>query len=341
MKISTISLFNLNRVDYLLISIIPILALSLAAFCTNVEALFAIILKLNVIFLGYHHVIATFTRISFSKKDYQQNKFLTWPLMLIVIAAVTAIIFFVGEWIIASIYFYWQWFHYTRQSYGIAKKYQKQNKEIPISPLENKIHYGALYLLPLAGILYRSYQNSSTFLSMQLKTFTIPESVWLVTFALAVIFIVLELGLWVYKSIKGKVNTPFICYMISHHIIFGVGYLVIENLDYGWLCINIWHNAQYLVFVWYLNHLRFKNGVQKGYSFISGMSQLKNKSDYIWYCLGISTFVYGALTVSAQYASQFTTLPLIVIIFMTINFHHYIVDGIIWKGAFIKKLNKL
>ncbi|WP_199538800.1 MULTISPECIES: hypothetical protein [unclassified Duganella] len=41
--------------------------------------------------------------------------------------------------------------------------------------------------------------------------------------------------------------------------------------------------------------------------------------------------VYRAIDVSNAYFVNYTLVPLVVIVYQGINFHHYIVDSIIWK----------
>ena len=48
-------------------------------------------------------------------------------------------------------------------------------------------------------------------------------------------------------------------------------------------------------------------------------------------CLAISSVAYlGIERTLGLFAAQ-STLPLFLITYQTINFHHYIVDGLIWK----------
>ena len=54
---------------------------------------------------------------------------------------------------------------------------------------------------------------------------------------------------------------------------------------------------------------------------------------YVGLCLLISTAVYGALHYSLNWltVATATALPLFAIAFQAINFHHYLVDAVIWK----------
>src|SRR6185312_16178468 len=82
--------------------------------------LFIPVLIFDLWFLGYHHVISTYTRLCFDRKSFSEH----WSLLVVLLPAVTigtlAVAYTVGVWVIVSTYFYWQWFHYTRQSWGIS-----------------------------------------------------------------------------------------------------------------------------------------------------------------------------------------------------------------------------
>jgi hypothetical protein len=118
--------------------------------------------------------------------------------------------------------------------------------------------------------------------------------------------------------------------MLSHLTIFALGYLVVEDLNAGWLTINIWHNAQYILLVWIYNNNRFKGGVDPRHRFLSTISQPRRVALYFLICLGISTVFYMAIE-GVLNLLGLSLLTLTLVVYQTLNFHHYIVDGIIWK----------
>ena len=120
-------------------------------------------------------------------------------------------------------------------------------------------------------------------------------------------------------------------YLLSHTLVFGVGYVAVPDIDHGWLVINVWHNAQYILFVWMFNQNRFSRGVDPEHRFLSRISQRTNWPYYFLTCLLISTVVYFALNQGVSTFAPFSSLPLFLVVYQTINFHHYIVDGLIWK----------
>ena len=128
----------------------------------------------------------------------------------------------------------------------------------------------------------------------------------------------------------GRLPVAYTLYMLSHLAIFAVGYLAVENISFGWLTINIWHNAQYILLVWMYNNNRFKDGVNPSHRFLSTISQPGRAITYFVVCLGISTVLYMSLQGIFNLLGL-SMLALTLIVYQTINFHHYIVDGIIWK----------
>jgi hypothetical protein len=294
----------------------------------NNPKLFPVVFVVNAWLLGYHHVVSTFTRLTFDRDSFGQHRFLITKLPLIILAGVLVFSVFFGAWILTTIYLYWQWWHYTRQSYGISRLYQR--KAGIDNDLLSKL---VIYAVPVWGILHRSYQQPDKFLFADVKT--IPVPLWLVVASGVVAISVL--GWWAARTIQawvaGSLPVAHTLYLCSHLTIFGVGYLVVDNINHGWLVLNVWHNSQYILTVWMFNQNRFKNGIDEKHKFLSYLSQRNNLPIYLGVCLLISTVIYSGLTYSVSWLAVITatSLPLFAIIFQAINFHHYLVDAVIWK----------
>ena len=123
--------------------------------------------------------------------------------------------------------------------------------------------------------------------------------------------------------------------MLSHFAVFYAGYVTIENIDAGWVALNKWHNAQYIAFVWLQNNRRFKVvAVPEGVAvpaagYLSRLSQRRNLWAYLGLCIAISTVFYASLQWSA--AALGLGMTALMVVYQTINFHHYIVDAVIWQ----------
>jgi len=121
--------------------------------------------------------------------------------------------------------------------------------------------------------------------------------------------------------------------MCSHITIFTVGYLLIDDISHGWLVLNVWHNAQYILTVWLFNNNRFKDGIHPKHRFLSYLSQRRNVMQYFAVCLLLSTIAYSLLSFTLSTVSTLiaVSLPLFAIVYQASNFHHYVVDAVIWK----------
>lgn len=312
---------------FFILGTVSIAVLSGTAVLLN-PALFPLVLLIDIWFLGYHHVISTYTRLCFDKQSIQENKFLIFYLPFIVLGTVAALGHGIGIWILTTIYLYWQWFHYTRQSWGVGQVYRGKEKHLVVE--DERLLKAVFYLLPLWGILYRSWQSPETFLMLEVWTFPVPR--WMVDVAGAIA--IATIVLWAIGRVRmhraNALPVAHTLYTITHLAVFGIGYLLIENITVGWLVINIWHNAQYVLFVWIFNTKRFEGGESKDAKFLSKISQAKNWPYYFGFCILLTTLLYTGISAGEQWLAVIGLAPLI-IVYQTINFHHYIVDSMIWK----------
>ncbi len=316
-----------GRFDMGFIGGVALLAIVSGLAVVQMPHLFGLILLLDLWLLGYHHVVATYTRLCFDRESFQQHKFLILYLPFIVFAGTVALAAGFGLWVLASIYLYWQWFHYTRQSWGISQGYRRKSADLVTEP--EWFAKLAFYLIPLWGILYRSHQDPGTFLGLELRVIPVPgplvDVVGVAACAVLALWIANRVRMWWH----GRLPVAHTLYMASHFAIFAISYIAIEDISYGWLVVNIWHNLQYIIFTWMFNNRRFKEGVTPKARLLSTLSQTRSWPFYILFCLAISTTMYAGIHfLTAEIA--FITIPVIVI-YQTINFHHYIVDSLIWK----------
>ena len=184
--------------------------------------------------------------------------------------------------------------------------------------------------MPLWGILHRAHQAPDTFLGQPVWHPPVPGiAVDIVAgFAIAglVWWVASRAALWR----RGRLAAGHTLYMLSHFAVFTTGYILIDSIDAGWIALNIWHNGQYIAFVWLQNNKRFEGAASgAGTGFLSRLSQRRNLWAYLGICLGISTAFYAGLQASAAAAG--IGMAMLMVVYQTINFHHYIVDALIWR----------
>ncbi len=194
----------------------------------------------------------------------------------------------------------------------------------------DRASWGIVYLLPLWGILLRCYQEQPLFLGMEILYLPVPLAVVVGAGLAAVGF----LAVWAFQRIqelrRGEFRLAHSLYILSHVAVFLIGYGLIRNIDHGWLVLNVWHNAQYILIVWFYNQNRFKGGIDPEHRFLSTISQPNRAVSYFAICVSITVIIFYLMEELGA-ALAFTGLPAMVILYMTVNFHHYVVDGVIWK----------
>jgi hypothetical protein len=315
--------------DATLVTAPSVAGLTVGLAATASPALFPVLLISDIWLLGYHHVVATYTRLAFSRDSLRQHRFLAVDLLLIVLVVSVATALWYGPWLIASAFLYLQWFHYMRQGYGIARMYYRATPEGKTAG-RDWIADLTLYFVPIYGIAYRSATMGDRFLGLPVKAIVLPEvavGALGVAAAAAVVVWWARTGL---AMIRGDANTNYAAFIMSHIVIFLTGYVLIDDVNVGWLTVNVWHNLQYVMVVWMVNAKRYAGGVDPRARFISSISQPNHIVAYFGSCLAIATVVYLNLNLvtSALFGAG---LAATAGIYMGINFHHYAVDALIWK----------
>lgn len=320
-----------------------VLLLALASGMTVLEKpeIFKYILFLDLWFLGYHHVIATFTKLGGTAADRKENRFLIFYLPWIVLGGTVALFLLLGIWAIVTVYFFWQWYHYTRQSYGISAFYRRKSRTSSHTPV--KLEHAVLWAFPVWGLIHRCSQGWDTFLFQPVWLPELPNFLNVLAGAIALIILIIWSATKIADWRSGCLTRARIGYLLSHHTIFFVSYIYISDITIGWLVINIWHNAQYILFVWLFNKNRFEQKEDK---------QLREGNDKAWLgwfaqpkpfrimayfstSLILTSVFYKTIEQVLDFISAgdvaFFTAALIVV-YQTVNFHHYIVDSLIWKA---------
>ena len=116
----------------------------------------------------------------------------------------------------------------------------------------------------------------------------------------------------------------------SHVVVAWVAYVAVTDITLGWLVLNSWHNLQYLLFVWAQNVRRDQPGA-RGAVRQSGADALRTHlARYAALCLltGAAVFLV-ADWLGAQ--ALWLGLPTVLMAHFTLNFHHYLVDAVIWR----------
>jgi hypothetical protein len=309
----------------------PVLAGLLAGAAAVADPrLYAPLLLADMWLLGYHHVVATYTRMTFDVRSLKRHRFLAVDLLVLMTALMVGVAFTAGAWVIASAFLYLQWFHYMRQGYGISRMYFRATPAGQVAGSRDAVTDAVIYLVPIYGIAARSATLGGTFLGLPVKAIVLPPEVVSALGALAA----MAVGAWVLQAARqiarGSFAPAYAGFVLSHIAIFIAAYVVIDNANAGWLAINVWHNFQYVMVVWMTNVKRFAGGIDPEARFLSRISQPRRVVSYFAWCIAISTIIYvGIDRVAGFLLGPGITATLGV--YMGINFHHYVVDAVIWR----------
>jgi hypothetical protein len=195
-----------------------------------------------------------------------------------------------------------------------------------------------IYLVPIYGIAARSATMGDKFLGLPVKAVVLPETIVMLLGVAAAAAAMAWLVKIMRAAIAETLDLEYTAFIVSHVGIFLVAYVFVEDVNTGWLAINVWHNLQYVLVVWMSNAKRYASGIDPSARFLSRLSQPGRVMMYFACCLAITTIVYAAI-------DRFTVLVLggglaiTIGIYMGINFHHYIVDALIWKRRKARRLD--
>ena len=307
---------------------VPALACAMGLAVAFDSALFLPLLAVHTWCFSFDHVISTFTRLVGAPEDRRRYRFLVYALPPLVFAALFVASRAVGVVGLATFYFLFQWFHTTRQSWGIAQHYRRMAGGLAQDPVW--LSELTLWGLPIAGLLHRCQQQPTSFLFMDLRLPPVPESV-----VTAAVVVSVALVLFFFARRRAVGSRPHTLYFSSHFLVFALAYLVIDDLHAGWLLVNVWHNVQYLVFVWRKNRERF--AARADTPILAWLCQpgRARGAAYFAACLAVSTPIFAVLYALTDrvdlwlVGSEIVSITLLVA--FTINFHHYVVDAIIWR----------
>jgi hypothetical protein len=320
--------------DLTLIVGITALACAMGGAVAISPSLFLPLLGLHTWCFGFDHVVSTFTKLAGVPADRRRHRFLIFGLPPLVFGATLAIGQSTSIGVLNTGYFVFQWFHTTRQSWGIAQHYRRAAGGLPGDP--RWLSEITLWSLPVVGMLHRCHQQPGRFLWMDLFLPAVPAVVvgvaGLIAAALVGVFA------WTrWRALqRGELSGPHTLYLCSHLLVFALAYLVIDDLHAGWLLVNVWHNVQYLAYVWMHNRARCDAGALAGAPLLTALCRpgVARGIGYFAACLAISTPLFYGLYALGDRVDLWLGGRLIsvsLVFALALNFHHYIVDGLIWK----------
>jgi hypothetical protein len=230
---------------------------------------------------------------------------------------------------VRTMLFYWACWHFLAQNWGILRIYQRRCGDAMsgIAKLERVI----LYLGALWPISYRLYTGPWTLFGARIKHPTLEP--WMVNGLGAALIAtsLLYLGIRVNQAMRGE-RVPWIrpLMLVGSWFGFLVPFVLIKkNGSAAFAAAACWHGLQYLGIVWFYNRNRWKDGVDAKAKFVSWISQPGRPHLYFLGLLALAGSIYLALNVAA--AVVYDTATWGSLVWISLTFGHYYLDGVIWK----------
>jgi hypothetical protein len=121
-------------------------------------------------------------------------------------------------------------------------------------------------------------------------------------------------------------------YVLGHVAMFVVSYVLVADATRGWIAINVWHNAQYLLFVWVWNRRRFARAPSPD-ALLAKLSAPGCEVQFFLVCALLGALLYATigLVTAGTVVPNNPSLLAYVIVVQAVNFHHYTADMVLWR----------
>jgi hypothetical protein len=314
---------------------VSLFALSVAAVVAVRPSLWPYVVTADLWLLSFPHVASTFSRTAFRAADRREHRWLLVALPLLSLGGVAAIAGVAGIAALNGGYFFWQTFHYVRQGRGMYRALRHANGAEATDPLAD----WTMYLVALWAVAHRVAQRPTTFLSVPIALPVIPAQVEIV----CAITAALAFFAYALRSVRDallercRLEPASSLYLLTQVVIFVAAYVVIDAPSIGWLAVNLWHNAQYLFFVYAWNNRRYAHrfhdnpddqpetlrwfvAPERWWLFYAGFA-----------AIGAAMYTVAALLADASVA-LFGLGATYLVLVHGINAHHYIADMVLWRA---------
>jgi len=278
-------------------------------------------------FFANPHLMSTYFRTYTCKAEFERYKPYTLYLLILLIIGLALCINSFGFqflWILGSVYFYWQWWHHSRQSYGLGRKYQ-HSKEYQLSPLDSKLNDLVIWSVAILGIALKSNLAGDRYENIPIKVLHLPIDLIVFLLISVLVYIIFYLGRQLHLMLTHKiVQGLFLIHWAIQSFVF-ICFFGLLPTDIGIIAASFWHCTQYISYT-HCHQQRKANSNMLQHPFWKNLFQTDNWMVYLGVLLAFSFLIpafkvgFGALQLSSL-ALAFS---------MGLTFHHYILDGLIW-----------
>lgn len=289
------------------------------------------VLYVDIWLLANPHIVATYVRIKALSSHARIYWFLVAVAPILVAVGLTVVALAYEAAGLFALYFALQAFHVSRQSHGIARRYDHR----PHAP-RHGLPCFLIYLFPVWGYLHRSAQAPDSFLGYPIWLPPVAQELAHATGIAAGIAALSWCVCLVYRRAARKESRVVDGFILSHLLVSWVGYVWINDITIGWLVVNVWHNIQYLIFVYRQrpsDAAAMRHEVEPIRGWEGRVKWARAPMAAVPFFLACSVvgaaFYTGAGIVGESLL--WLGLPTVLIAHFILNFHHYLADSMVWK----------
>lgn len=277
------------------------------------------------------HLASTWTRVYLDGHERFKRPFHYFLVPALLVGFVVLLITIEGRQssLLRTVLFYWAFWHFVAQCWGILRIYQRKAGEVgkPIASLERVL----LYLVALSPMLERLHTGPWSLFGSEIMHPEIPawlvRGTWLVTGVVALAYVAARTVQYASGSRVYWIRPAFIA---ATAVAFYVPFTMIKsNGGAAFAAAACWHGFQYLGIVWFYNRNRWKAGVDPKTKLVSWISQPGRAVYYFLALLALVGCFYGLILVLGMFMLDQKTLGSLV--WLSLTFGHYYIDGVIWK----------
>ncbi|MDX1919552.1 MAG: hypothetical protein SFU25_02325 [Candidatus Caenarcaniphilales bacterium] len=280
------------------------------------------------IFFANPHLVSSYLKAYTEKAEIERNKFYTIYTPLLLLAVLCCFVYSFGSsfiWVLGSVYFYWQWWHHARQSFGLGRQFQRRAQIQTLENFDYKLNDIALWSVAVLGICLKSNVAGDYYEGIPIRSLHLPLplvfAILIGVFLVAAFFISRQIQIFYKHKI---VQWAFITHWFTQSFVF-ICFFGLLPTDIGIIAASFWHCTQYISFV--KKHQEEK--ANRGFIENTFWSNLFNKENWTNYLIILITLslVLPALNLGIR-TMQINAIALGYS--LAITFHHYILDAVLW-----------
>jgi hypothetical protein len=287
-----------------------------------------------VLLSGQPHLMSTYSRLFLEPAQWRRWWRPTVLLPGIILAAVLAVMAWGGELVLAALYtfvFSWGFWHYARQSYGVARQYQRR---LGADDWDRRLLTLAVHVPAVAAIIWFMTSLRGDLLGLPVLTIPLPAECGAVLLGVAALAVLPSLVRA--ASSKGAGGAGRLDLLVAgvSGTVFYTALVFTPDARAAYLGVSMWHSLQYQAFVFHAQGrtLRQSSGTAGASRILACLLAAPHR--YFLVLVVAAFCVFAALPFGTELfgVSEAMAVRIAAVVWLVVNIHHYLLDSWIWAG---------